>query len=156
MIIAVAVDVGIEKRIINAILLHRFKRLVHRIQKRFVALRDNACVHFFDKDFFENAKRRILEHESLGRLIITHDRVNLPLQQRLHSIGKFRVAFDIDFRRVTTKVRCVDIGGIANLHAHFFVAEIADGMNPVGDDGLFLALARCEREREQSNKKREI
>ena len=155
-IIARTINVRIEERIVNAILLHRFKRLVHRIQKRFVALRDNACVHFFDEDFFENAERRILEHESLGGLVVTHDRVNLPLQQRLHGIGKFRVAFDIDFRRVATKVRRVDIGSVAYLHAHLFVAEIADGMNPVGDDGLFLALARCEREREQCNKKREI
>ena len=148
MIIAGTINVRIEKGIVNAIGLHSSKRLVYRIEQHFIALRDNARIHLFDKNFFENAKRWILEHKCFSRLVITHDRIALSLHQGLHGIGKFRVAFHIYFRRVATKVRRVAIGGVAYLHAHFFVAEIADGMNPVGDDGLFLALARCERERE--------
>ena len=64
----------------------------------------------------------------------------------MHGIGKLRVAFDIDFSRVTTKVRRIDIGGVANLYAHFFVAEIADAVDFVGDDGLFT-FARNQDER---------
>ena len=150
MIISGTVDVRIEKGIVNAIGLHSSKRLVHGIEQRFIALRDNARIHLFDKNFFENAKRRILQHKCFSRLVIAHDRIDLSLHQGLHGIGKFRVAFHIYFRRVTTKIRRINIGCVANLHAHFFMAEIANGMDLIGDDRL-LVIARGQDQRIKRN-----
>ena len=151
MVVAGAVDVGVKERIVDAVLFHGSERLVHGIEQSLFALRDNPRVHFFDKDFVQNAKRRIFSHERLGGLIIAQDRVNFPLLERLDGIGKFRVTVHVDFRSIAAEIRRVNIGGIADLHAHLLVAEIVDGVDFIGDYRL-LAFARNQGERVKRDK----
>ena len=106
----------------NSVRLHFSDGEVDAVEKAFIFLGDDSGVEFFDKNFVEDVKRWVLLDKSLCRFVVAHNGIDFSLTESLDRIGEFGIAFHIDLGSVSSEVRCIDVGGVADLDAYFFVA----------------------------------